>query len=47
MEYVYHLMARQSGVDMMPCHLLDEGARRHFITQRFDRIGNQKFMYKP
>lgn len=42
MEYVYHLMARQSGVNMMPCHLLDEGARRHFITQRFDRIGNQK-----
>ncbi|MTC74261.1 type II toxin-antitoxin system HipA family toxin [Providencia sp. wls1919] len=42
MEYVYHLMATQCGVDMMPCHLLDEGARRHFITQRFDRIGNQK-----
>ncbi|HHR6131305.1 TPA: type II toxin-antitoxin system HipA family toxin [Providencia alcalifaciens] len=42
MEYVYHLIATQCGVDMMPCHLLDEGARRHFITQRFDRIGNQK-----
>nr|WP_282560367.1 type II toxin-antitoxin system HipA family toxin [Providencia alcalifaciens] len=42
MEYVYHLMAAQCGIDMMPCHLLDEGARRHFITQRFDRIGNQK-----
>lgn len=42
MEYVYHVMATQCGVDMMPCHLLDEGARRHFITQRFDRIGNQK-----
>lgn len=42
MEYVYHVMATQCGIDMMPCHLLDEGARRHFITQRFDRIGNQK-----
>ncbi|WPA90675.1 type II toxin-antitoxin system HipA family toxin [Providencia zhijiangensis] len=42
MEYVYHVMATQCGVNMMPCHLLDEGARRHFITQRFDRIGNQK-----
>lgn len=42
MEYVYHVMATQCGVDMMPCHLLDEGARRHFITQRFDRNGNQK-----
>ncbi|MCG6202906.1 type II toxin-antitoxin system HipA family toxin [Psychromonas antarctica] len=42
MEYVYHLMAKESGVDMMPCHLLDEGDRRHFITQRFDRNGNDK-----
>ena len=42
MEYVYHLMAKQCGIDMMPCHLLDEGNRRHFVTQRFDRIGNAK-----
>ncbi|MEX9608896.1 type II toxin-antitoxin system HipA family toxin [Providencia manganoxydans] len=27
---------------MMPCQLLHEGPRRHFITQRFDRIGNKK-----
>lgn len=42
MEYVYHLMAKQCGIDMMPCHLLHEGKRRHFITQRFDRIENNK-----
>jgi serine/threonine-protein kinase HipA len=42
MEYVYHLMAKACGIDMMPCRLLDEGNRRHFITQRFDRIGNEK-----
>lgn len=42
MEYVYHLMATQCGIDMMPCRLLDEGNRRHFLTQRFDRVGNQK-----
>lgn len=42
MEYVYHLMAKQCGIDMMPCHLLHEGERRHFITQRFDRIENNK-----
>ncbi|MEA3363254.1 MAG: type II toxin-antitoxin system HipA family toxin [Thermodesulfobacteriota bacterium] len=42
MEYVYHLMAKACGIDMMPCHLLDEGDRRHFITQRFDRDGNEK-----
>jgi serine/threonine-protein kinase HipA len=42
MEYVYYLMAKSCGIDMMPCHLLDEGNRRHFITKRFDRIGNTK-----
>lgn len=42
MEFVYHLMAKQCGIRMMPCKLLDEGNRRHFITQRFDRVGNSK-----
>lgn len=42
MEFVYYLMAKQCGIEMMPCHLLPEGHRRHFITQRFDRIKNQK-----
>lgn len=42
MEYVYYLMATQAGIQMMPCHLLDEGNRRHFVTQRFDRVGNEK-----
>lgn len=42
MEYVYALMAQDCGITMMPCHLLPEGNRRHFITQRFDRVGNEK-----
>ncbi len=42
MEYVYHLMAVGCGIDMMPCRLLDEGARRHFVTQRFDREGGRR-----
>jgi serine/threonine-protein kinase HipA len=42
MEYVYALIAKSCGINMMPCRLLDEGNRRHFITQRFDRIGNNK-----
>ncbi|MGV0035073.1 MAG: type II toxin-antitoxin system HipA family toxin [Candidatus Azotimanducaceae bacterium WSBS_2022_MAG_OTU7] len=42
MEFVYHLMAKKCDVDMMPCHLLQEGNRRHFITERFDRIKNKK-----
>ncbi len=42
MEYVYYLMAKNCGIEMMPSRLLNEGERRHFITQRFDRDGNEK-----
>ncbi|MDG1301959.1 MAG: type II toxin-antitoxin system HipA family toxin [Opitutae bacterium] len=38
-EYAYSLMARDAGIDMAPCRLLEEGTRAHFMTQRFDRIG--------
>ncbi len=36
-EYAYSLMAGACGIDMMPCQLLPEGPRRHFMTRRFDR----------
>ncbi|TXC76048.1 type II toxin-antitoxin system HipA family toxin [Luteibaculum oceani] len=36
-EYAYHLMAKDCGIDMMPCSLLEENGRAHFLTQRFDR----------
>ncbi|GHA00606.1 toxin HipA [Arenicella chitinivorans] len=42
MEFVYALMAKHCDIDMMPCRLLAEGNRRHFITARFDRSGNTK-----
>ncbi len=42
MEYVYHQMASNCGIEMMPCHLLNEGNRRHFVTERFDRRDNNK-----
>lgn len=42
MEYVYYRLATQCGINMMPSRLLDEGGRRHFVTQRFDRQGNEK-----
>lgn len=42
MEYVYYLMAKDCGIHIMPSRLLEEGKRRHFITQRFDRLGNKK-----
>ncbi len=36
-EYAYALMARDAGVLMSECRLLEEGGRRHFMTRRFDR----------
>jgi serine/threonine-protein kinase HipA len=36
-EYAYAQMAGAAGISMMPCRLLAEGPRRHFMTQRFDR----------
>jgi len=43
MEYVYHLMAKEAGINMEICDLLPEGDRRHFITKRYDRFnGNEK-----
>jgi serine/threonine-protein kinase HipA len=42
MEYAYFLMAKDCGIPMMPCEILIEGPRSHFLTQRFDRIQNEK-----
>ena len=36
-EYAYSEMAKAAAIDMMPCQLLAEGPRRHFMTKRFDR----------
>jgi serine/threonine-protein kinase HipA len=36
-EYAYHLMAKQAGVLMSSCRLLEENGRAHFMTKRFDR----------
>lgn len=41
-EYAYSLMATAAGIQMMPCQLLEENGRRHFLTQRFDRTQNGK-----
>ena len=37
-EYAYHLMARDAGIEMADCRLFEEGGRRHFMTRRFDRL---------
>jgi serine/threonine-protein kinase HipA len=36
-EMAYHLMAKDSGIEMMECRLLEENGRAHFMTRRFDR----------
>jgi len=41
-EYAYHLMAKSCGIAMSDCRLLEEGGRAHFMTSRFDRVGNEK-----
>jgi serine/threonine-protein kinase HipA len=36
-EFAYSKMARDAGIQMTECRLLEEGERRHFMTRRFDR----------
>ncbi len=36
-EYAYSNMAKDAAIQMSPCRLLREGARKHFMTKRFDR----------
>ncbi len=38
-EMAYHNMAKACGINMMPCRLLEENGRAHFMTKRFDREG--------
>lgn len=41
-EYAYHLMAVEIGIEMAECRLHHEGGRSHFMTKRFDRTDNGK-----
>ncbi len=42
-EMAYHLMAKDAGIEMTECRLLEENGRAHFMTKRFDRgPGNKK-----
>lgn len=42
LEYVYYRMALDAGINIMPSELRTYGNLTHFLTQRFDRIGNEK-----
>jgi serine/threonine-protein kinase HipA len=41
-EYAYYLMAKDAGIEISECRLLEENGRAHFMTKRFDRTGNTK-----
>ena len=45
-EFAYSRMARDAGIVMTECRLLEEGGRRHFMTRRFDRdeLGGKRHM---
>ena len=36
-EYAYYLMAKECGINISECELLEENGRAHFMTKRFDR----------
>ena len=36
-EYIYYLTAREAGINMSKCRILDDGKNSHFMTKRFDR----------
>ncbi|WP_085536784.1 type II toxin-antitoxin system HipA family toxin [Massilibacteroides vaginae] len=42
LEYVYYLMAKEAGIDIMSSELKTYEGVTHFLTKRFDRIGNEK-----
>jgi len=39
-EYAYYKMARDCGIEMSECRILEEHGRQHFMTRRFDRLDN-------
>jgi len=36
LEYIYYLLAKESGIDMMDCYLIESENKHHFVTKRFD-----------
>lgn len=41
-EMIWHEMASEAGITMMPCFLKNIDGRNHFLTERFDRINGEK-----
>ena len=45
-EYAYYKMARDAGIEMSECRLLEENGRRHFMTRRYDRDSKGQKLHK-
>ncbi|MEA2050020.1 MAG: type II toxin-antitoxin system HipA family toxin [Campylobacterota bacterium] len=43
LEYLYHLFAKEVGITMSRCELLELDGKSHFLTYRFDRKDEQRF----
>ena len=42
LEYAFSQLARNCGIDMTDCQLIEENGRAHFLTKRFDRESGKK-----
>lgn len=40
LEFTYSQIAKDAGIQMTECRLLEDGDHRHFMTRRFDRAEN-------
>lgn len=42
LEYSFSLLAKECGIEMTDCSLIEENGRAHFLTKRFDRANGEK-----
>lgn len=42
LEYSFSLLAKECGIEMTDCSLIEENGRAHFLTKRFDRANGKK-----
>lgn len=46
LEYIYSVIAKKAGITMTRCELIStEDGRSHFVTERFDNIKGNVFMF--
>ena len=42
LEFSFSLLAKECGIEMTECALIEENGRAHFLTKRFDRVNGNK-----